>query len=383
MKTAVVILNWNTKNYLEKFVPGILRSIEGEDAELVVADSASTDGSMQMMAEKFPSVRRIELDKNYGFTGGYNRALEQVDAEYFVLLNSDIEVPDGWLRPLTETLDLNPDVGACAPKLHSWYEKDKFEYAGAAGGYIDSFGFPFCRGRIMKMVETDEGQYDTPADVMWATGACLMVRSELFNFLGGLDDRFFAHMEEIDLCWKMQLDGYKVRIVPESVVYHIGGGTLPQTSPWKLKLNYRNNLMLLENNLSVTYGLEMMRKAIRAGKRSEDIDLEKIAKKAVGRAERRIFWRMVVDGCTAAAYLLMLKRDLFKAVLQAHGEFKKLSRKWSPYDVEQYLASIAGPEDGYFDENSLPEVRGIYGHWIIPRAIFLGQRAFAAVRKYF
>ena len=178
LKTAVVILNWNTKNYLEKFVPGILRSIEGEDAGLVVADSASTDGSMQMMAEKFPSVRRIELDKNYGFTGGYNRALEQIDAEYFVLLNSDIEVPDGWLHPLTETLDRNPDVGACAPKLHSWYEKDKFEYAGAAGGYIDSFGFPFCRGRIMKMVETDEGQYDTPADVLWATGACLMVRRD-------------------------------------------------------------------------------------------------------------------------------------------------------------------------------------------------------------
>ena len=383
MKTAVVILNWNTKNYLEKFVPGILRSIEGEDAELVVADSASTDGSMQMMAEKFPSVRRIELDKNYGFTGGYNRALERIDAEYFVLLNSDIEVPDGWLHPLIETMDTNPEVGACAPKLHSWYEKDKFEYAGAAGGYIDSFGFPFCRGRIMKMVETDEGQYDTPADVLWATGACLMVRSELFNSLGGLDDRFFAHMEEIDLCWKMQLDGYKVRIVPESVVYHIGGGTLPQTSPWKLKLNYRNNLMLLENNLPETYALEMLRKKIRAGKRYEDIDLEDIGKRAARRAERRIFWRMVVDGCTAAAYLLMLKHDLFKAVLQAHGEFKKLSRKWSPYDVEQYLASIAGPEDGYFDENSMPEVRGIYGHWIIPRAIFLGQRAFAAVRKYF
>ena len=158
---------------------------------------------------------------------------------------------------------------------------------------------------------------------------------------------------------------------------------MPQTSPWKLKLNYRNNLMLLENNLPITYALEMMRKKIRAGKRYEDIDLEKIGKMAARRAERRIFWRMVVDGCTAAAYLLMLKRDLFKAVLQAHGEFKKLSRKWSPHDVEQYLASIAMPEDGYFDENSMPEVRGIYGHWIIPRAIFLGQRAFAAVRKYF
>ena len=255
MKTAVVILNWNTKGYLEKFVPGILHSLEGTDAELVVADSASTDGSMQMMAEKFPEVRRITLDKNYGFTGGYNRALSMIETEYYVLINSDIEVQDGWIQPLTETLDRDPEVGACAPKLHSWYERDMFEYAGAAGGYLDSFGFPLCRGRIMNMVEKDEGQYDSPADVFWATGACLMIRSSLFRELGGLDDRFFAHMEEIDLCWRLQLNGYRIRIVPQSTVYHLGGGTLPQTSPWKLKLNYRNNLLMLENNLARTIAL--------------------------------------------------------------------------------------------------------------------------------
>ena len=256
MKTAVVILNWNTKGYLKKFVPGILHSLEGTDAELVVADSASTDGSMEMMAEKFPEVRRITLDKNYGFTGGYNRALSMIEAEYYVLINSDIEVQDGWIQPLTETLDRSPEVGACAPKLHSWYERDMFEYAGAAGGYLDSFGFPLCRGRIMNMVEKDEGQYDSPADVFWATGACLMIRSSLFRELGGLDDRFFAHMEEIDLCWRLQLNGYRIRIVPESTVYHLGGGTLPQTSPWKLKLNYRNNLLMLENNLARTIALQ-------------------------------------------------------------------------------------------------------------------------------
>ena len=256
MKTAVVILNWNTKGYLEKFVPGILHSLEGTDAELVVADSASTDGSMEMMAEKFPEVRRITLDKNYGFTGGYNRALSMIEAEYYVLINSDIEVQDGWIQPLTETLDRNHEVGACAPKLHSWYERDMFEYAGAAGGYLDSFGFPLCRGRIMNMVEKDEGQYDSPADVFWATGACLMIRSSLFRELGGLDDRFFAHMEEIDLCWRLQLNGYRIRIVPQSTVYHLGGGTLPQTSPWKLKLNYRNNLLMLENNLARTIALQ-------------------------------------------------------------------------------------------------------------------------------
>lgn len=330
MKTAVVILNWNTKGYLEKFVPGILHSLEGTDAELVVADSASTDGSMEMMAEKFPEVRRITLDKNYGFTGGYNRALSMIEAEYYVLINSDIEVQDGWIQPLTETLDRNPEVGACAPKLHSWYERNMFEYAGAAGGYLDSFGFPLCRGRIMNMVEKDEGQYDSPADVFWATGACLMIRSSLFRELGGLDDRFFAHMEEIDLCWRMQLEGWKVTVVPESTVYHLGGGTLPKNSPQKLYLNYRNNILLLDNNLARTIGRR--------------------------KAALRVFCRKILDGCSAMVYLLSFRMDFFKAVWRAHRDASRLIAEKQPGNDAAH---------GHGRHN----VAGLYDGCMIPRAL--------------
>ena len=245
MKTAVVILNWNTEDFLRKYLPGLINSVSSIDgAEVIVADNDSSDSSLELMKTLFPSVRTIELEKNFGFTGGYNKAFEQIDCEYFVLINSDIEVPENWLQPLIEWMDNHPDCGACAPKLHSWYQRDKFEYAGAAGGYIDKFGYPFCRGRIMKRLETDRGQYDTVENVFWATGACLMVRSSVYRKLGGLDNRFFAHMEEIDLCWRMQLEGWKVTVIPQSVVYHVGGGTLPASSPYKLYLNYRNNLLM-------------------------------------------------------------------------------------------------------------------------------------------
>ena len=221
MKTAVVILNWNTKGFLEEFLPPLLASVKGcEGAEVIVADNASTDGSPDLMKEKFPQVKTMAFDMNHGFTGGYNKAFEEIEAEYFVLINSDIEVTLGWLQPLVQWMDSHPDCGACAPKLHSWQEREKFEYAGAAGGYIDRFGYPLCRGRVLKSLETDTGQYDSPKDVFWATGACLMVRSKVYKDLGGLDSRFFAHMEEIDLCWRMQLEGWKVTVVPESVVYH-------------------------------------------------------------------------------------------------------------------------------------------------------------------
>ena len=235
MRTAVVILNWNTKGYLRDFLPGLIASTKGMDAEVIVADSASTDGSLEMLSQEFPAVRQIPLDKNYGFTGGYNRALAQVEADYFVLINSDIEVPESWLRPLVAWMDAHPECGACGPKLLSWHERDRFEYAGAAGGLLDRYGYPFCRGRVMSRVEKDEGQYDAPADVFWVSGACLLVRSLLWKQLGGLDDRFFAHMEEIDLCWRLQLAGYRIDVVPESVVWHIGGGTLPNNSPFKLR----------------------------------------------------------------------------------------------------------------------------------------------------
>ncbi len=404
MKVSVVILNWNTVGYLEKFIPGILHSLEGLDAELVVADSASTDGSLDMIATSFPEVRRIPLSENYGFTGGYNRALKEIDAEYYVLLNSDIEVTEGWLKPLLDVMDNNPDIGACAPKLHSWYDRDNFEYAGAAGGYIDSLGFPFCRGRIMKMVEKDNGQYDVAKDVLWATGACLMVRSSLFHKLGGLDDRFFAHMEEIDLCWRMQLEGYRVRIVPESVVYHLGGGTLPQNSPWKLKLNYRNNLMLLQNNLARTYGIGALKAAIEAGKVLNGSDLERLSRKACRKANRKIFSRMLVDGLTGLAYLGMLKWQYFKAVIEAHSEFRAKSRNIDKESIKQYLSRWSPAEgrraakkrsaaDGLnvaingrnvaIDSQAIPTVTGIYPHWIIPRAILLKDKTFGYIRRQF
>ena len=300
MQTAVVILNWNTKDFLRKFLPGLVASIRGLDAEVIVADNASTDGSLEVLREEFPQVRRIELDRNYGFTGGYNRALAQVDAEYFVLINSDIEVGEGWLQPLTEWMETHPRCGACGPKLLSYQGRDSFEYAGAAGGYIDRYGFPFCRGRVLGKVEKDHGQYDSPEDVFWISGACLMVRSALWNRLGGLDERFFAHMEEIDLCWRMQLEGYDITSVPASRVWHVGGGTLPQGSPFKLKLNFRNSLLMLENNLPRTIGK--------------------------GAARRRIFVRKVLDGCAAAVYLLTFRFADFKAVWDAHQEYRSLRR---------------------------------------------------------
>ena len=216
MKTAVVILNWNTRDFLGKFLPPLLDSMP-EGAEVIVADSASDDGSRELLASRFPQVRTILLDQNYGFTGGYNRAFEAVCAmeggeemEYFVLINSDIEVSKGWIEPLVSWMDTHKDCAACAPKLHSYFEKDSFEYAGAAGGHLDRFGYPFCRGRVMKKVEKDCGQYDSPSDVFWATGACLMVRRSAYSGIGGLDARFFAHMEEIDLCWRLQLEGWRI-----------------------------------------------------------------------------------------------------------------------------------------------------------------------------
>ena len=309
MKTAVVILNWNTKNYLRQFLPGLLASTEGLDAEVIVADSASTDGSLELLSQEFPSVRQIPLPDNYGFTGGYNRALKQVEADYFVLINSDIEVPQGWLRPLVAWMDSHPDCGACGPKLLSWHRRDTFEYAGAAGGLLDRYGYPFCRGRVLQRLEKDKGQYDDPADVFWISGACLMVRSRLWKRLGGLDDRFFAHMEEIDLCWRIQLAGYRVTVVPESKVYHIGGGTLPADSPFKLRLNYRNNLLMLENNLARSF-------------RAQGCS----ALGSEGKARRRIFFRMLLDGASACTYLVTKRWSSFKAVVQAHREYRKLRR---------------------------------------------------------
>ena len=244
ISTAVVILNWNGREHLEQFLPSVVKHTPRQ-VRIIVADNGSTDDSVEWIKKSYPNVEIILLGENHGFAKGYNIALEQVDAECFVLLNSDIEVTEGWLEPLVATITNNQDVGAVAPKLRSYGYRDKFEYAGAAGGYIDILGYPFCRGRILSTLERDSGQYDDKREVFWASGAAFCCRAELFRRMGGFDADFFAHMEEIDLCWRMQLAGYKVMVEPRSVVYHLGGGTLPNDSPRKLYLNYRNNLMML------------------------------------------------------------------------------------------------------------------------------------------
>lgn len=249
MTTAVVILNWNGEKYLQQFLPILLEHTAIPSVEIIVADNASTDNSLEVLREYFPTIRTIVLDKNYGFAGGYNKALEQIEADYFILLNSDVEVTAHWLEPLVDYMNENKDVAACQPKILSYYQRTHFEHAGASGGYIDRFGFPFCRGRIFGVAEEDKGQYDDVAEVFWASGACMVVRSNLFKKVGGLDDVFFAHMEEIDLCWRFKSRGYKVKCIPQSKVYHIGGGTLNVESPHKTYLNFRNNLLMLYKNL--------------------------------------------------------------------------------------------------------------------------------------
>lgn len=233
---------------LHRFLPTVVK-YSCDEADVWVADNASTDDSVQLLRDHFPSVRLILLDQNYGFAEGYNRALAQIEADYYVLLNSDVEVTHHWLTPLIEYMDAHDEVAACQPKLLSEADKDRFEYAGASGGFLDKYGYPFCRGRIFNTVEADNGQYDYLTDVLWATGACLMVRASDYKKVHGLDERFFAHNEEIDLCWRLRQLGRRVVCIPESEVYHVGGGTLPKNNPMKTFLNFRNNLTMLYKNL--------------------------------------------------------------------------------------------------------------------------------------
>lgn len=247
MSVAVVILNWNGRKMLEKFLPTVV-NYSVEDAEVVVADNASTDNSLEYVERNFPQCPIIRLQQNYGFAEGYNKALRQVDADYFILLNSDVEVTPHWIAPLLSFMNTHGDVAACQPKLLSLTDKSKFEYAGACGGFLDKYGYPFCRGRLFDTVEDDMGQYDSAIPILWATGACLMIRSTDYWNAGGLDDRFFAHNEEIDLCWRLRIMGRKIYCLPASKVYHLGGGTLPKSNPAKTFLNFRNNLTMLYKN---------------------------------------------------------------------------------------------------------------------------------------
>ncbi len=289
-KIAVVILNYNGKRFLERFLPGVI-SRSAHMAEIIVADNASTDGSVRFMQEHFPQVRLILNDRNGGFAAGYNEALAQVDTEYYVLLNSDIEVGEGWLEPLLEMMETDASIAACQPKLLSFADKAYFEYAGAAGGFIDKFGYPFCRGRLFQNVEKDEGQYDTALEVFWASGACMFVRSDLYHRMGGLDADFFAHMEEIDFCWRLKNVGYKIMYCPDSEVYHIGGGTLPKNSPRKTYLNFRNNLSMLFKNLPPSFFAYV------------------------------IFTRLFLDGVASLKFLIEGGWGDFFAVLRAHAHF--------------------------------------------------------------
>jgi len=247
-KVAVVILNWNGKRFLEKFLP-LLIQYNSPIAEIIIADNASDDDSVDFLKKYYPDIRIIQNTENGGFAKGYNDALSQVDAEYYVLLNSDIEVTVNWIDPVIDLMDKDKSIAACQPKIRSFNNKEEYEYAGAAGGYIDKYGYPFCRGRIFQSLEKDEGQYDDVAEIFWATGACMFVRAELYHKLGGLDNDFFAHMEEIDFCWRLKNTGYKIVYCPYSLIFHVGGGTLPKNNSRKTFLNFRNNFFLLYKNL--------------------------------------------------------------------------------------------------------------------------------------
>ena len=298
-KVAIVILNWNGQKMLWEYLPSVLQ-YSRDEAAVYVADNASTDESLQMLRAHFPEVRLIEFDKNWGFAEGYNKALQQIEAEYYLLLNSDIRVTHHWLTPMIELLDAYDDIAACQPKMLSMYDQDMFEYAGASGGYLDKYGYPFCRGRIFETVERDNGQYDYQTDVLWATGAALMIRSKDYWEAGGLDGRFFAHNEEIDLCWRLRIRGRRIVCLPESYVYHVGGGTLPKSNPMKTFLNFRNNLTMLYKCLPEEELGSVMR------------------------------WRWLLD-YVAAWEMLILKRNIgdFKAVYKARRAFRRWKKDFS------------------------------------------------------
>jgi len=298
MSVAVVILNWNGRDMLAKYLPSVVEFSSLPGVEIVVADNGSTDDSLDYLSEKFPMVRQIILPENYGFAEGYNRALRQIDADYFVLLNSDVEVTANWLSPLYNYLEAHEDVVACQPKIRSVVNPEYFEHAGAAGGFLDKYAYPFCRGRIFSEVEKDEGQYDTVKEVFWATGACLFIRAKDYFDAGGLDGTFFAHMEEIDLCWRLRSRGKQIICHPESVVYHYGGGTLNVDSPRKTFLNFRNNLLMIYKNQS-------------------EKTLFKI-----------LFVRFFLDLLAAMMFLVKMDWENFKSVLKAIVEFYCIKAKY-------------------------------------------------------
>ncbi len=310
---AVIILNWNGAKLLQEFLPSVCEYTNSHIADIFVADNGSTDNSLEILKQEFSTVKTIVLDKNYGFAEGYNRAIKAAGYKYTVLLNSDVKAAPNWLEPLYEYCEAHSEVAACQPKILSYSEPEKFEYAGAAGGFIDKLGYPYCRGRIFGSIEVDHGQYDTaPIDVMWATGAVLFVRTEVYLSVGGLDTKFFAHMEEIDLCWRIHLAGYKIKAITSAKVYHLGGGSLPASNPRKTYLNFRNNLLLLHKNLPRKVG------------------------------KRLLFIRRLYD--TLAFFMFIAKLD-FKnanAIIKAHLDFKQMRKEYNILPDKNMLGLLPG-----------------------------------------
>ena len=300
-KLAIIILNWNGEKLLEEFLPMAVRDCISEESDLIVADNGSTDGSAALVKEKFPEVKLLEFKENLGFAEGYNQAIAQTNYPYTILLNSDVATtPDFW-RPMLQYMETHAEVGALQPKIRSYRSPEEFEYAGAAGGYLDNLGYPYCRGRIMDTIEEDKGQYDDGVkDVTWASGACLMVRTSLYLKLGGLDKDFFAHMEEIDLCCRMIASGYRVVAMSESLVYHVGGASLPQGNPRKTYLNFRNNLLLLYKNRPAKEG------------------------------RRKIFLRRLADTLAFGMFVMKGQFGDAKAMLKAHGDYRKMRKNYTP-----------------------------------------------------
>jgi GT2 family glycosyltransferase len=331
---SVVILNWNGKDFLEKFLPSVMQS-DYDNLAVVVADNASTDESVSFLEINFPTVRIIKNKKNEGFAKGYNDALKQVSSDYYILLNSDVEVTKSWIVPVISLMESDEKIAACQPKILSYHEKNKFEYAGACGGWIDSYGYPFSRGRVFDFCETDVGQYDTVEEIFWASGAALFIRSQVFHHLGGFDEYFFAHQEEIDLCWRIKRIGYKIFAVPSSVVYHVGGGTLPAGSERKVYLNFRNNLAMLAKNLDV---------------------LEKIFK---------IPARLVLDNLAAMQALMKGDVKTFKAIEKAHIDFIK----WN----------FVLKKKNHLPKRKLTELTGVYNGSIVKKFFIEKKKRFSEI----
>jgi Predicted glycosyltransferases len=291
-RVSIVILNWNGRHFLQQFLPSVMATTYA-NKEVVVVDNASTDDSVAFLQEHYPAVRILHNAANYGFAKGYNEGLKRIEADYYVLLNSDVEVQPGWIEPMVSLLEADPSIGACQPKLLQYHARDLFEYAGAAGGWLDCLGYPFARGRIFDVCEKDVGQYDNAEPIFWASGAAMFVRAGLYHHVGGLDEYFFAHQEEIDLCWRMQLAGYKIFACPQSVVYHVGGGTLPKGNARKVLLNFRNNLVMMAKNLPAR------------------------------EATWKIFYRFWLDYISAFKSLLAGQKTYYRSVVKAHVAFLK------------------------------------------------------------